>query len=209
MIKSYKILSLLLSYPHAELQEFLPEALAGLREEALLPQEKTEEIEKFVSHCIKTDLTDWQAEYVQLFDHTRSASLHLFEHVKGDSKERGQAMSDLLELYCENGMELTSNELPDYLPVFMEFLSVQEKEKAAELLAEPVPIIQRIYLTLKEKEHPYQHVLSAIVSLSARQPDEKAAELIIQNEKPLDLDAEYEEKPVEFGGDKNCANCKI
>jgi nitrate reductase molybdenum cofactor assembly chaperone NarJ/NarW len=172
MIKTYKILSLLLSYPSADLREFLPEALAGIEDEALLEGGKIDEIRRFTGHFSQMDLTDWQAEYVQLFDYSRSASLHLFEHVKGDSKDRGQAMVNLLEFYHENGMQLSSRELPDYLPVFLEFLSEQKEQKAAELLAEPAPVIQRIFMALKEKEHPYQYILSAIVSLSARQPGE-------------------------------------
>lgn len=209
MLKTYKILSLLLSYPNEELQHFLQEAESELKNEALLSPEGLEGISSFMHHFSKMDLTDWQAEYVQLFDYSRSASLHLFEHVKGDSKDRGQAMVDMLEFYRENGLQLSSNELPDYIPVFLEFLSIQERTKAAELLAEPIHIIQRIYLALKEKDNMYQYVLSALVSLSAKQPDEKVTKLVIQNEKPLDLDAEYEEEPVEFGGNNACANCKI
>ncbi len=208
MLKTYKILSLLLSYPNKDLQNFLSVVDAELKIEKLLASEKIGEIEKFTGHFSKMDLTDWQAEYVQLFDNSRSASLHLFEHIKGDSKDRGQAMVDMLEFYKENGMQLSANELPDYIPAFLEFLSTLKKEKAAELLAEPVHIIQRIYLALKEKDNPYQDVLSAIVSLSARQPSKKATQFVIQNEKPLDLDAEYEEEPVEFGGNNSCVNCK-
>jgi len=208
MLKTYKILSLLLSYPSAELQRFLVEVKAELKNEGLLHSEKIKGIDRFVNHFGKMDLTDWQAEYVQLFDNSRSASLHLFEHIKGDSKDRGQAMVDMLEFYKENGMQLSANELPDYIPVFLEFLSTLEVGKAADLLAEPVHIVNRIFLALKEKKNPYRYVLSAIVSLSARQPDEKATKAVIQNEKPLDLDAEYEEEPVEFGGDNSCVNCK-
>lgn len=208
MLKTYKILSLLLSYPDAELKEFLSEALNELTHEALLPALKIEGVGRFTSHFEAIDLTDWQAEYVQLFDYSRSASLHLFEHIKGDSKDRGQAMVDLLEFYHENGMQLTTNELPDYIPAFLEFLSTLQPGKATELLAEPVHIIQRIYLALEEKDNPYQYVLAAIVSLSVKQPDEEATRLIISNEKPLDLDAEYEEEPVEFGGNNSCETCK-
>jgi len=86
-------------------------------------------------------------------------------------------------------------------------LSGLESPKAAGLLAEPVHIIDRVYLALKEKDNPYQHVFSAVISLSAKQPDKKTTEQVIQNEKPLDLDAEYEEEPVEFGGNNSCTNC--
>lgn len=208
MLKTYKILSLLLSYPSNDLQQFLVEVGAELEAEKLLCPEKIEAIEKFTSQFSKMDLIDWQANYVQLFDNSRSASLHLFEHIKGDSKDRGQAMVDMLDFYTENGMQLSANELPDYIPVFLEFLSTLKVEEAAELLAEPVHIIQRIFLALDEKKNPYRHVLSAIVSLSGRLPDENVIKAVIKNEKPLDLDAEYEDAPIEFGGDNSCVNCK-
>lgn len=208
MIKTYKIISLLLSYPSADLMEFLQEAEKELRNEGLLSSEKLEEVGLFIMHFRKTDLTDWQAEYVQLFDNSRSASLHLFEHVKNDSRDRGQAMVDMLEFYKENGLYLSANELPDYLPVFLEFLSSQSVEKASKLLAEPVNVIARIHAALEEKKNMYRHILWALISLSAKQPDVKVTKAIINNEKPLNLDAEYEEKPVEFGADNICKNCK-
>jgi len=208
MIKSYKILSLLLSYPNAELQKFLPQAITELQNESLLKPDKVKEIARFASHFGKTELTDWQAEYVQLFDYSRSASLHLFEHIKGDAKERGQAMVDLLEFYTDKGWSLSARELPDYLPALLEFLSLVEVQDAAEILAEPVNIINRIYLALKEKENPYRDILSAVISLSAKQPDEKANELIIQDEESPDPDADYDEKPIDFSGNISCINCK-
>ena len=209
MIKTYKILSLLLSYPDAALQEFLPAAVRELQNEALLQASVTESISLFANHYGNAELTDWQAEYVQLFDCTRSASLNLFEHVKGDSKDRGQAMVDLIDLYQAAGMQFSSTELPDYLPAFLEFLSSLDSEKAADLLSEPAPVIRRIFLTLKEKDHPYQHIMSAIVSLAARQPAAVTTETTVQNEIQPDPDSGYEEKPVSFGGSDPCANCKM
>ncbi len=175
---------------------------------ALLSKEKIEGIVLFLHHFRKMDLTDWQAEYVQLFDYSRSVSLHLFEHIKSDSKDRGQAMVDMLGFYQENGLHLSANELPDYLPVFFEFLSTQNEKKAAELLAEPIHIIARIHAALDEKKNMYRHILSAVISLSAKQPDAAITNTIIKNEKPLNLDLEYEEKPVEFGANNSCINCK-
>lgn len=200
MIKTYKILSLLLSYPGQELQNFLTEAETGLQEEALLSAGKIEGIAEFCRGFVNADLTEWQAEYVQLFDYSRSVSLHLFEHVKGDSKDRGQAMVDLMEFYGANGMKLTSRELPDYIPAFLEFLSTLSIAKSAELLGETVNIMDRINVALSEKEDPYSHLFQAIISLSALKPDKKITSAMIKNEKPLDLDAEYEEAPVTFGG---------
>ena len=199
MIKTYKVLSLLLSYPNQELQKFLPEVESILREEALLSEDKISRIAGFCKGSINTDLTEWQAEYVQLFDYSRSVSLHLFEHVKGDSKDRGQAMVDLMEFYKKNGMKLASRELPDYIPAFLEFLSTLSVAKSAELLSETVNIVDKIDVTLSEKGNSYSHLFQALISLSARKPDKEITREMIKNEKPLDLDAEYEEAPVTFG----------
>ncbi len=209
MLKTYKILSILLSYPTKEIDLFMKEAVSELKKEAYLTKEKIKDIVTFINYYENMELLERQAEYVQLFDLTRSASLYLFEHAKGDSKERGQAMVDLAELYRENGMHLSSQELPDYLPVFLEFLSTLTFSESAKLLSEPIHIIQRIYQSLKEKNHPYSHVLSAVVSLSAKLPNTELTKSIIKNQKELDPDSEYEEDPIEFSSNNPCFNCKI
>lgn len=200
MIKTYKILSLLLSYPSDELQDFLLEVEKELREEALLQEERIDEIAKFCERFYQIDLTNWQEEYVQLFDYSRSVSLHIFEHIKGDSRDRGQAMVNLMEFYKETGMHLTAKELPDYIPAFLEYLSTLPIPKAADLLAETVNIMDRINEALSESKNPYSAIFKAIISLSAKRPDKAITREMIKNEKPLDLDAEYEEEAVTFGG---------
>ena len=126
---------------------------------------------EFVDHFRDHDLIEWQAEYVQLFDSTRSASLYLFEHLKGDSKDRGQAMVDLIEQYKSRGLQLSAPELPDYLPVFLEFLSALSHEEAAQTLSEAVNVINLIHRRLEEKGNIYNLLLGAVVSLSASAPE--------------------------------------
>lgn len=200
MIKTYKILSLLLSYPSDELQKFLLEVEKELKEEALLREDRISEIGEFCKRFNQIDLTNWQEEYVQLFDYSRSVSLHIFEHIKGDSRDRGQAMVNLMEFYKETGMHLTAKELPDYIPAFLEFLSTLTISKSAELLAETVNIMDRINEALSDSQNPYSSIFKAIISLSAKKPDKTITQEMIKNEKPLDLDAEYEEEAVTFGG---------
>ena len=206
MIKTYKILSLLLTYPNDELQKFLLEVENELREESLLKEDRIAEIAKFCKRFNQLDLTNWQEEYVQLFDYSRSVSLHIFEHIKGDSRDRGQAMVNLMEFYMEKGMKLTAKELPDYIPAFLEFLSTLSTTKSAELLGETVNIMDKINEALSKSENAYSSVFKAIISLSAKQPDKTITREMIKNEKPLDLDAEYEEEPVTFGGASSCAS---
>ncbi len=206
MIKTYKILSLLLSYPNDELQKFLLQVEKELREEGLLDDERIAEIADFCKRFNQLDLINWQEEYVQLFDYSRSVSLHIFEHIKGDSRDRGQAMVNLMEFYKERGMNLTAKELPDYIPAFLEFLSTQSTSKSAELLGETVNIMDKINEALSESKNPYSSIFKAIISLSAKQPDKTITREMIKNEKPLDLDAEYEEEPVTFGGVSSCSS---
>ena len=115
-------------------------------------------------------------------------------------------MVDLLELYNQHGLQMSVNELPDYLPVFLEFLSTQPASRAAELLALPIEIIARIGATLAEKKNPYHHLFSALISLSPVQPDLAKARENAINQKPLNRDAEYDEPPVDFSN--SCINCK-
>lgn len=202
MIKTYKILSLLLSYPSDELQDFLPQVEKELSKESLLQEDKIGGLVKFCKRFGQLDLTDWQEEYVQLFDYSRSVSLHIFEHIKGDSRDRGQAMVNLMEFYKESGMHLNTNELPDYIPAYLEFLSTLPLTKAADLLGETVHIMDRINEALSESENYYSYIFKAIISLSPKKPDKSITREMIKNEKPLDLDAEYEEEPVTFCNNK-------
>lgn len=201
MIKTYKILAILLSYPNKELQDFLPNVREELEEEGLLHSIEIEQIFKFCNRFHQLSLINWQEEYVQLFDYSRSVSLHIFEHIKGDSRDRGQAMVNLIEFYKENGLHLIAKELPDYIPAFLEFLSSLSIKRSAELLGETIHVMDRINEALKESDNYYSSIFEAIISLSAKQPDKSITEEIIKNEKPLDLDAEYEEEPVSFGGE--------
>lgn len=171
MVKTFKILSILLTYPEKEVIEFLPEVISSLSSEGILKKHEIDGVGQFIEYFTAQEITDWQEHYVQLFDYSQTVSLNLFEHVHGDSKDRGQAMVDLMNFYNENGLEISHTELPDYLPAYLEFLSLQEPLKAADLLAEPVDILEHLYRRLKEKDNHYQYILAAIISLSAREPD--------------------------------------
>ncbi len=207
MIKTYKILSLLLSYPSEELQAFLPEAVRELSAEGLLSEEHLAGVREFADQWDSHDLIDWQAEYVQLFDSGRAASLYIFEHLKGDSKDRGQAMVDLAEHYRSRGLHLTAPELPDYLPVFLEFLSSLSQAEAAETLAGAVNVISLIHSRLKAKQNIYRHLPGAVISLSATGPDKRSVSSGTAVSEPENPDSSYDE-PVSFSNENPCFNCK-
>jgi nitrate reductase delta subunit len=208
MLKSYRIISLLLTYPNEEIYNFLPQINASLKEENLLDTETIAGIDVFVDFFTCESLTFWQEIYVQLFDYSRSVSLYLFEHVHGDSKDRGQAMVDLIDLYKENGLQMDQSELPDFLPVFLEFLALQTSFKASEYLTEIIDIVGFIHKKLKEKDNPYQYLLAAIITLSSKQPAEAKIQQMASNMHEISIDEAYEEKPVTFASDNPCTTCK-
>jgi len=204
MTKSFKVLSALLSYPTEELKEAAPELLAVLASEGLLTLPRLKAVRGFVDDLLAHDVLDAQERYVLLFDRTRSLSLHLFEHVHGDGRDRGQAMVDLMQMYGEAGLEIDAKELPDYLPMFLEYLSLQELEEARELLSEPLHIISGLKERLKKRKSPYKALFAAlecIAKSTARAEDVKAF-LSTPEDDPEDLsalDAVWEEEAVTFG----------
>lgn len=208
MLKTYRILSLLLTYPNEDIYKFLPEVNASLKEEQLLNADSISGIDAFANFFNQKPLAFWQEFYVQLFDYSKSASLYLFEHVHGDSKDRGQAMVDLIELYKENGLQISRPELPDYLPVFLEFLAMQTQSKAEDFLSEVIDILGFIHRKLEEKENPYKYLLSAVIQLSKRKPAEARIEKMVSDMPEITIDEAYEEVPVTFGGENPCVNCK-
>ena len=135
MTRTFKVLSALLSYPTAELQQAAGEMKTVLAAEKLLPAAVLRAVLALLDEIESRDLYDLQERYVLLFDRTRSLSLHLFEHVHGESRDRGQAMIDLQNLYAEKGLEIGTSELPDFVPLFLEFLSTQPRAEAFHVLA--------------------------------------------------------------------------
>ena len=200
----YKVLSALLSYPEREFQEAAPVLIAALDRESALPAMHRGALTSLLSDMASTDLLEIQARYVDLFDRTRSLSLHLFEHVHGESRDRGQAMVSLLERYQEAGLTIAANELPDYLPLFLEFLSLQEKDEASKMLAETAHILEALARRLEKRESRYAAVFDALVALAGARPStQPIPDLRDANvDNPNDLaalDRAWEEAEVRFG----------
>ena len=122
-MKTLKVLSALLCYPQPEIQAALGEMAEALDQENLLPEQERRALRAFMNQLERTDLMEWQERYVATFDRGRALSLHLYEHIHGQSRDRGQAMVNLLEVYHRHGFELNARELPDYIPLFLEYLA--------------------------------------------------------------------------------------
>jgi nitrate reductase delta subunit len=212
MIVTYKVLSALLSYPTAELQAAARQMNLAIHAERLLLPQHRASVGALIDEIAGSDLLDVQAQYVDLFDRTRSLSLHMFEHVHGESRDRGQAMVSLLERYQQAGLDVCRNELPDYIPLFLEFLSTQPEAEARAALAEPVHIFQALGERLKKRSSNYGAVLEALAALAQTVPPREVLEELSnqQMEDPMDFDAldkAWEEAEVRFGPGDAGSDC--
>jgi len=204
MAKTFKALSALLAYPSVDLQQATNELRGVIETEALVPPAVRCHLDVLLGDIENGDIYDLQERYVLLFDRTRSLSLHLFEHVHGESRDRGQAMVDLLAMYEERGLATVKNELPDFVPLFLEFLATLPQAEACELLGQPAHILAALAERLRKRQSPYEAVFRALVALSSVKPkgEEVSALLALPDLDPLDLaalDAAWEEEAVTFG----------
>jgi len=207
MARTYRALAALIAYPTEALQAATGEIAAVLAEEGLVPAPRRAAIDELLAELAGRDIYELQERYFALFDRSRTLSLHLFEHVHGESRDRGQAMADLIELYRGHGFEPTASELTDFLPLFLEFLSLLPGHEAQALLAEPAGILQVIAERLVTRKSAYAAVFAALATLanapaidlpdnSAEDPDDLVA-----------LDAAWEEAAVHFGPGEQIDSC--
>ncbi len=211
-MKTFKALSLLLTYPSVELQQAIPAIDAVLHSEGLLGPRRLTDLAPLLTTLREDDLYDLQERYVLLFDRSRTLSLNLFEHVHGEGRDRGGAMVDLLETYRAGGYDLAATELPDHLPVLLEYLSTRPLPEARAILADAGPILVALAERLIRRETPYAAALEALVVLAeARETEEAQALLAEPDDNPEDLaalDAVWAEAQVAFGPDPN-AGCPV
>jgi len=204
MSRTLKALSALLTYPTADLQQAAGEIGAALAVDKLIPRHIGADLQKLVDELAGGDLYDLQERYVLLFDRTRSLSLHLFEHVHGESRDRGQAMIDLKTQYEQAGLFMSAAELPDFLPLFLEYLATRPLKEACETLGQPAHIFAALAERLRKRQSPYEAVFRALVALSTAKPKDEEVSALLQLPDPdandlAALDAAWEDEPVNFG----------
>ena len=188
-----RVLAHLLSYPDTSLRDHLTEMTSALQGERALRPDRLAELSALMQHLRGARAMDVEAHYVETFDRGRGTALHLFEHVHGDSRDRGPAMIDLLQTYEQAGLYLAPGELPDHLTVVLEYASTQPPAQARAFLRELTHILQAIFSALLRRESPYASVLAAVLELAG----EKAQAVKIPDEPTLD---ESWEEPAAFGG---------
>jgi nitrate reductase molybdenum cofactor assembly chaperone NarJ/NarW len=204
---TFRLLAACLEYPGEALLDSLDEARELVQGERALRGQTRERLLRFLDYLGSRDLLALQENYVALFDRGRATSLHLFEHVHGESRERGQAMIDLKQTYERHGLLLGPEQLPDYLPVFLEYLSILEAGEARSLLGETTAILQSITAELSRRNSHYAYVTGAVLALAGNtetpQPEDAHDDdaNTPHDGQDLDaLDAAYSEEPVRFMG---------
>ena len=162
-----RALAALLTYPRPELVAALPEIAEAFACSTLLAVADHERLAGLIADLQRTDRLLLEERYVNLFDRGRTTSLHLFEHVHGESRDRGPAMVDLLQIYEKSGLVLTPNELPDYLPAVLEYLSCRPLAEARAMLGDCAHIVRKVGETLAQRGSPYAAVLAAVLAVAA------------------------------------------
>ena len=190
---SLRVLARLLSYPDAQLRGHLPRMREALHAEKAIGASRLAELDALINTLALKDALENEAEYVQIFDRGRATSLHLFEHVHGDSRDRGPAMIDLAQTYEKSGLYLAPGELPDYLPAVLEFVSTQPPRVARDFLGEMAHIFNAIFSALQQRQSAYASVIGALLEIAG----EKAQAVKLAPEDPLD---ESWSEPVVFDG---------
>jgi nitrate reductase delta subunit len=166
MSRSLRVLAALLAYPDAQMRRHLPEMRDLLDDEAVVSPSRRLELDALMDTLQRADPLQTEAAYVELFDRGRATSLHLFEHVHGDSRDRGPAMIDLGQTYEKAGLILAPGELPDYLPAVLEFVSTQPPREARAFLGEIAHILNALFGALCKRESAYASVLGALIDLA-------------------------------------------
>ena len=200
-MRNLHLLSLLLQYPTLELTGAMDDLRQRLAADPAMPADTIQRLAPLLDRLTTQDIYAPQETYGELFDRGRALSLHLFEHVHGESRDRGQAMVDLRERYVAAGLDPVANELPDYLPLFLDYCSTLPEEAAREALAEPGIVLVALAARLADRESDYAPVFAVLCDIAGVEMDEEAAKSLPPPEDPetlSELDAQWEEEEVRF-----------
>lgn len=206
-MKVLNVISRLLDYPSDELVRNLDALTGWVAESDELDASLRDKLLAFISHYERMDPLDWQSAYDGLFERGRAVSLHIFEHVHGESRDRGQAMVDLLGRYRSAGLALSERELPDYLPIYLEFCATQG-DAAYEWVHDITHVIALLSARLSQRESPYHLLMDALLQMAGVFVDLAALKEEVANEErddtPEALDKIWEEEVVSFTGASQC-----
>lgn len=187
-----RALSALLAYPDAGLRAALPEIADAIRDTRAINAALRADLVALTGEIAASDPLEAEGRYVDLFDRGRRTSLNLFEHVHGDGRQRGPAMLELRQRYLDAGMEPVADELPDHLPLLLEYLSCRDMAEVRDTLGEIAHILRQLGNTLLQRRSRYAAVMAALLALG----DEKGLDAHAPVPPPEDIDNAWEEKPA-------------
>lgn len=205
-----KLIGVLLDYPHEELWQHGQELLQASEDPALSPARRTQ-LRRFVQELLDSDPLDAQDRWLSTFDRGRAMSLLVFEHIHGESRDRGQAMVDLIDAYRRNGFELDARELPDYLPLLLEYLSHRPEAEARDWLQHIGHIAGMLAARAAERGLPHALLLEILVEAGQGKVNlavlrQRASEES-RDDSPEVMDRLWEEEAVRFGTDAPAQDC--
>lgn len=200
-MRTLRVLGQLLAYPSPALITALPECQACLVAENICTHADRQQLDALMQDMASRNLLDVQEDYVTLFDRTPSLSLHMFEHVHGDSRDRGQALAELIEVYNDAGLTVTTTEMPDFLPLFLEFLSTLSADEAKQNLGDIVDLLALLKARLANRKSRYASVFATLVKLAAKKPDTNILASGLGRDKggaitPTEMDKAWAEMPA-------------
>lgn len=197
-----KVVSRLLDYPTTDLFAAADELVEVVNTSAEISPENRSQLTDFIRTLTARDLYDAQESYDLLFDRGRALSLLLFEHVHGESRDRGQAMVNLINVYKAKGFDVCSEQLPDYIPLYLEFLSEQADTYAQEWLGDVCHLLAMLAERLVERDCGYSVLFDTLVALSGHEVDRKEIAEAVSKEERDDtveaIDKEWEDREVRF-----------
>ena len=207
-----KVISRLLDYPSAQLFESADELVDVVRDDKNLNEENKSGLIEFIMKLTARDLYDAQESYDLLFDRGRALSLLLFEHVHGESRDRGQAMVNLINVYNSKGFDVDSSQLPDYIPLYLEFLSEQNDDFAEEWLGDISHLMTMLSERLIDRDCYYSILFDSLIDISGIEVNRLEVSEAVQKEQRDDtieaIDKEWEDKEIKFddpiGANEQC-----
>lgn len=210
-MKILSLISKLIDYPSESIFEHNDEIINLIEQDTCLRQADKKNLLKFVNERLNQSLLDWQADYDGLFDRGRSLSLLIYEHIHGESRDRGQAMVDLLAQYKAAGLNISVRELPDYIPLFLEFVSTQGQQNAEAWLQDVAHVFALLTVRLEKRNNNYSLLFETLVNLSEAKIDLDSLREQVRDEKRDDtnkaLDKVWEEEAITFGADAMNGSC--
>jgi nitrate reductase delta subunit len=209
-MKLLKLVGVLLDYPDPALWAHRAELLDAADEAALSPQRRVQ-LAQFIGDLLAREPLEAQERWLLLFDRGRAMSLLLFEHIHGESRDRGQAMANLIETYRANGLELASRELPDYLPLVLEYLSLRPAEEIGDWLRHVVHILELLAARAAERGSPYAQLFEVLVEIAQGRVDltlmRRRVATEARDDTPEAIDEVWEEEAVRFGPEAPATDC--